>query len=1197
MLPSLRKRYTGATWRAASASPSCCTPQRTSSAASAWTLALTTTAAQLSSLSFPFAAVTAENAKQSDAWTHFAHASRQLRKAVRARSTPHTAKAPPPPEEAAKAGVAVASPSASNDLVPEEGEADDAVLEALAPSIVRRTSTAAASVALMRELGVMERAEYRAAAAITAPHPRDAIPHHRALPVPPDEWTPYLTRVCQTGIRAQVASCVIVKHLSSAFQAPAPRGGGTEAAPELPNTSAAAPTLQWSADLPPSVRLQLLSHELSRVERQRRFIGDGLRGEHLHFPLTEATGTAGASADARGAGATVKSRALLSKAWVRSALEARAIIRCCAAPWLLGDQNHHHTHSNGSGSTDISNSRTHPLRTPTATAALLTASERGVLVLCLRLAAQCHAEDIALELMEVFTRSVDAVVRRSSELSSLNRLREEELERAVEAFESWYEAEGADVYQAAMICVAQQRSHATPSSPPHGDLLMEARYGEGFARAYSFLVHWGTAIAHVSSRRDGDIAALQGSDGAPTARTSSPGSVWTTSLIQYPVITMRLLRPLAGCVDANAEHYHVVKQLYLRLLEETELAYSAEGGGAAVRQALAALLMALARVPLGAASKSTSLEDIYRRTLMRSPLEVVQHPSVVAGCLHACSAANMASRSVSLFNKLAEPSSRSLALQEESIGAVCLAQSNVSASSVLQRHFSFMQMRLPVTADVVHAGVASALRFIAGDGNTSTATTMTSAFAMLDLLTSDVAQNRVTRGTAAMNAERTFFFRVLLLIVGISEQPGGLHGGATPSLCTPAAAAVFQQWVDCVALFLEPSAAERGRGSCADGGVAKVAQSLSLATVELLQMLCLVLQRADRLAYSTSSGNEGRAAADTTAAASLSQEPLPQQSPLVKAVRRLLEAVPPPVEASAWSETLFSSFSRSLLAPATPELLTLPPAFQWRQLRERWPLAEQQRFMEAFAKLFAVTACGPQTNSSGSRAAVCMRYRDYMLLEDFYQNMRVAVEWGDEERVWGGHAASNAKEAPASLQGLIAAGLAGSTATARPLYVLSPLADIEWWLQYGAGVASAEPSQSVRTFSLPELLKIPVPPVVGCPDFPWAAVASRAAPQAETKPPTTVSLSIYSLKRWVDSVEDAVLRPSHSLFRQAVTAFMDRDALSAVPLQDEEGTDADDGGERAEEGKGGAAQVGAKRDGIEEMLVRGPTSLIYDTVQ
>ena len=145
MFPSFHKRNAAAVVRAAPAT---------------WTPALSVAAVHVSSLastaSRPLSAASEAHLRRQAsqrhaAWTQFTSASRQLRKAV------HT-----PATVAAGHQAATTSLPSSYMAVAgmEESNSDDA-LAALAPSIIRRTSTAAASAALMRELGVIYRAEYR----------------------------------------------------------------------------------------------------------------------------------------------------------------------------------------------------------------------------------------------------------------------------------------------------------------------------------------------------------------------------------------------------------------------------------------------------------------------------------------------------------------------------------------------------------------------------------------------------------------------------------------------------------------------------------------------------------------------------------------------------------------------------------------------------------------------------------------------------------------------------------------------------------------------------------------------------------------------------------------------------------------------------------------------------------------------------
>jgi hypothetical protein len=1163
-----------------------------------WTPALSASLCSLSSSSSPpvFATSVGEGRRCSHAvqraaaWTHFTNASRQLHKAVHQPSPAQGTATTPLSSYAAGYGYTQlhVTPSAVHDVLSNRVDQDDEdeALAALAPSIVCRTTTAAASATLMRELGVIDHAEYRpttvkeettttSTATATA---RGALHASSSL----SSLAPYLSRVCQTGVQARVPCCVILKHLWSPFQ-PLPQRTATMTSTtdvegrqrkrNAASADAAAPTLEWSASLPSSVRLQLISHATSQITQRRTFLQNELQGRH--------------ATRLESVPATAPTRATLSKTWQQTILEAHAVLHCCAAPWLLGDQRS----SSSVGS-------------HTAVAALLSASERNVLLASLQLAATCQAEDMGQKLMEVFLRSVDALVQRSGNPAADEAVEAEE--QRVESFEAWYEVEGIDVYEAAMRCVAQQRCHAPTVSTA-------LPLGDGFARAYGFLVHRATTAAQLSRHRrrlersDDDVVHHHdSSNGSAVSSTSSPpptvsGSVWTAALTEYPAATMRLLQPLADCVDTNADHFDVVVQLYLRLLVETDVAYSTNLDGAAtalVSSTFAALLVALSRVQLEPGSRATFLENLYRQTLLNSPLEVVQTADILAGCLRVCSAAGVASRSTSLFNKLAEPASRAIAFKEENIAAACLVQVEHQPAAVLQRCFSYLQVKLPVTADVLHASAVAAL--LSDVSLNSTATT-TVSFAMLDLLTGDVAQNRVTRGTAALTAERTFFIRVLILLARVREEQQQQLGVPT-SLRTPTAVAVFEEWVRSLALSLGAAA----HALSAARASAVVAPSLSLVTVGVLQELCIALQRGEDHSSSAAVGEH-------TSAVPL--VPTRRSCPLVEAVRRLLGCVPPPVETSVRATTMTS------LPASAGVLTTLPSAFQFRQLRDVWPLQQREAFVDAVAALFCsatpvsvAPAQDGEGRSSSSSRAVCMRYQDYKLLEEFCTSAIAAVEASSAGHVWSTTTPS-LPPAPSSLQALMARRVTGCADGGAVLHVLSPLAEVDWWVRQhrcnaaAAGPTNASPNEETRSLSL--LLGVAVPPVVGCPAHTWAAedvsvtAMGKRAPSARTQS----TVAAYWLRRWVDAVEDACVLPAHSLFRNVVSAKLDRLSIAAVPSWTIDNTSTEkreeDEDRHRQGGKvavasttttGDSTRSGEKRSGLAELFVHGPTSLVYKAV-
>lgn len=1004
-------------------------------------------------------------------------------------------------------------------------EDEDAALAALAPSIVRRTVTAAASASLMRELGVVDRAEYRPPALTATSKTSSASTSAMSM------WTPHLMRVCQTGVQAHVSSVVILRHLWSPFNTEDKEsdsgGAAGQRQQQTQREEAAAPPLRWAATLPASVRLQLVSHELTRVGRRRALTVQHLRGDGA---LTG--GGEGAPHDGH-------TRASPGAVWSQTVAEARAVLRCAAAPWLLYD-------ASGAQKQMLS--------------PLLVASERELLTACLRLAAACQSEDIGLQLMSLFLRDVDAFLR-GAPSDTLRSVAEEDAERArVEALRSWYESEGGDVYAVGMDCVAQRRTHTAPTAATSSS--SSSSHDGGFASAYSFLAHRNSTIAHLSSLEEEEEGGVSESSSitaaaavAPAPPTSTPprssGSAWSAVLSQAPRLTMAQLRPLADCVDENSDHLDVVASLFWRLLEETDIGYAAEASQE-VRSVFCAVLMAVSRVSLSAGGKRRFLDDAYRRAMQNTSSEVLHHPDVLAACLRVSGAAGLSAMSTMLFNKLAEPSSRTLAFQEENMAAACLSLNRPSA--LLQRCVSLVQIKVPLTADVPQAGVATFL-LLPPSSPTSAADT-TAAFALLDLLHGHLVQNKVTRGTALLNAERTFFLRVLTLL-------SGAHGGSssTAALQTPAAAAIFRQWL---------SELDAARRSGADrhepntphrpAGVADC--SFQPVTVGALQELCLVLERERRAAGAT---------ADTS-------------SPLAAEVRRVLAAVPSPLRSGDSATAAIAATREADADAAVPHslLLVVPPSLQWRQLKMEWPLREQCIFVDAFLDWLS--------HPSLSRAAkevktICLRYQDYVWMDELYRSSTAATAWS---------AAEKAEDRPQSLQeALQRRGVSpfnGDGSAAASVRVMTPLEEVTWWLQ---------PSAS-SCISLTEALGRSVPPVFGCPSHTWNT--GGGAPVQKS------AVAAYWLQRWLDAEEDGCMRPSHSLFRRAVAAALGRPAVAvaSAPAGEEAegfGTIVSEVGsfERGEESEANAPAAAEMKevvycDGVEDLLVHGPASPAF-TVQ
>ncbi|TPP43066.1 hypothetical protein CGC21_29820 [Leishmania donovani] len=999
----------------------------------------------------------------------------------------------------------------------------DEALALMAPPIARQASAAASSEALMRELGVFERAEYQTAAKTTdIKESPGASTDSDDAAVDFISWmatSSWVLRVCQTGIRAQVPSFVIVRHLWRPFSAAQAvtrtRSGASE--DESADEPLRAPTMEWAASLPASVRELLLSHELQRVHRRRRYINRGVCGD-------VAVSTEEISHDTDRTPVYA-----LSEMWTQTVQESRAVVLCCCAPWLL-----HYSMQASSvmESSEGESSLSHVLFSPL---------ERRVLEAGMRLCAVCQAEDVARALMAVFIRGVDSATSGASGQSrTIDALTEEG------AFTAWYATEAGTLYESAMIAAAAARTHA--------GLLASCTYfptSGGFALAYSYLIHRGLAMARLAAASGEDRDNEEVPASPPSARASHS---WLSSFMQQPRCAMRLVCALAGAVDANADHFDVVLQLYLRLVEEAGAGYNADSVDD-TRVALCAVLNALSRVPLKTQTYLDFLEDVHRRTLVHSTIDVTEHPDVLASCLRVCSAARVPNRAVTLFNKLCEPSSRAIAAEERNVAAVLL--STPTAALALQRLVSYMHTKLPVTADTVHAAAAHAL--VASTELVCSASS--TVFAFFDLLELKVAaQHHVTGRTAAYYANRTLFLRLLTLLAGVHEQRCG-GGAVREALATPAAAAVFRQWV-ASAVEHQPRATSW-------------ASALPPVMVGVLQELALELHRAARA--------DSQVGSDSF--------PAVPASSLLAAVEEVLQAAAGDLPTSVRPiGSVDDDASKNCCT-----LYCLPESLQWRQVQADWQLEEQKRFLEGVSSLLQAP------NADATAATPCLRYQDWAMLRDL--QLRCA-RMTSQEHLADAWANARPMRGPKQLQPSASTSAStctpgGVAADRAALCVLTPLAEVEWWLMQD----SASPSCALRmkTASLSETLGVAVPPAVGCPAHTWAneqAAAHGGARQRRTR------VVKYWLQRWVDSVEDNRALPLHSVFRVSVVrvlqqsvsaAFVAEEKADAAEQDAELDTPSASSGEPRNASSPDVFSGKAKRSGVETMLVRGPSSVVYNT--
>ncbi|CBZ23072.1 conserved hypothetical protein [Leishmania mexicana MHOM/GT/2001/U1103] len=994
------------------------------------------------------------------------------------------------------------------------------------PQIARQTSAAASSEALMRELGVLERAECQTAAKATdvkgspgvSPDRDDAAADVVSL-MGTSSW---VLRVCQTGIQAQVSSFVIVRHLWRPFSAAETVSQTCLASLEAKSADAPlrAPTMEWAASLPASVRELLLAHELQRVHRRRRYINRGVRGD-----VAVSTEEISRDPDRTPVHA-------LSEMWAQTVQESRAVVLCCCAPWLL----HHSTQANPAmESSEAASSLPDVLFSPL---------ERQVLEAGMRLCAVCQAEDVARALMAVFIRGVDdATSGASGQSRSIDALAEEG------AFTAWYATEAGALYESAVIAAAAPRTHA--------GLLASCTYfptSSGFPLAYSYLIHRGLTMGRLAAASGEDRDNEEVSAAPEASPPSASGSrSWLSSFMQQPRCAMRLVCALAGAVDANADHFDVVLQLYLRLVEDAGAGYNADSVDD-TRVALCAVLNALARVPLKTQTYLDFLEGVHRRTLVHSTIDVTEHPDVLASCLRVCSAARVPNRAVTLFNKLCEPSSRAIAAEERNVAAVLL--STPTAAMALQRLVSYMHTKLPVTADTVHAAAAQALvagtELVCSDSSTM--------FAFFDLLELKLAaQHHVTSSTAAYYANRTFFLRLLTLLAGVHEQRWG-GGGVREALATPAAAAVFRQWV--------ASAVEHQPRNTS------WASTLPPVMVGVLQELALELHRAVRAGSQVSSD----------------AFPAVPASSLLAAVEEVLQA------AAGDFPTSVRPIS-SVAADASQDcgtLYCLPESLQWRQVQADWQLEEQRRFLEGASSLLQAP------NTDATAATSCLRYQDWTMLRDLQLRCASVTSQEHLTDAWA-NATSRGPTDPqpsASTASTSSRTPGGVTADRATLCVLTPLAEVEWWLMQDSTSLSCAPR--MKAASLSETLGVAAPPAVGCPAHTWAS--EQAAGHGGVRQRRTRVVK-YWLQRWIDSVEDNRALPVHSVFRVSVVRVLQQSVSAAFVAEEkadaaEQDVELDAPSASSSEPRSASSpdvfSGKAKRSGVETMLVRGPSSVVYN---
>ncbi|KAG5512090.1 hypothetical protein JKF63_07554 [Porcisia hertigi] len=1065
----------------------------------------------------PASDVTTTQQQREAAWRHFAKASRQFNKSVheRSRSTRHV--------EGTTTSTVSAESALVSSVLPPDDDCDEALM-AMTPHIALHVSTAASNAALMCKLGVIERVEYQVAAKGSAvkeamsstANQEDATRDASALL----NHTDSLLRVCQTGIQAQVSSFVILRHLWGPFHAtPAVSQSslGTSVG-QGDEDPLFAPTMEWAVSLPGSIRALLLTHELQRLRRRQRYASR--RG---HTDPALATETSFYNSDKAPAYS-------LGEMWAQTARESRAVVLCCCAPWLL----RHSTHSNPS--TGGRDEASMPL-----CGTLYSPLERQMLEAGLQICEACHAEDVAQALMTVFIRDVDRVARDISSRSAHSSGQAEEAALVV-----WYTNEATSLYESAMMAAGTPRTQAVEAT---AFPLSTGSYG--FPLAYSYLIHRGVTMATLSEVTPvNDDSKDVSTPAEPVSPSLSAGRSWSSFVTQHPRSAIRLVAALSGSVGANADHFDVVLQLYLRLVEETDVGYDAESVDD-TRVALCAVLDSLARVQLKADTYLSFLEDVHRRTLVNSASDVTQHPDVLASCLRVCSVAGASSRAVALFNRLCEPSSRTIAAEERNMMAALL--STPGAPSTLQRLLSFLHTKLPVTADTVHVAAARALMSSTERVSSCESASVFSFFDILELTVA--AQHHVTAHTAASVSDRTFFLRVLAFLGGLHERR--YDGSAEcESLSAPEAAAVLRQWIASAARHQ----ADRASWACA----------LPPVTVGVLQELALELRRA----------------AQTDGPSSSDVHPAAPGSPLLALVEEVLQ------EAAVGLPTSVRAI-RSLDADALKgydTLYCLPASLQCQPQPREWPLEKQRRFVD---DAFRLLRC-PDEGTSGE--ASCIRYQDWAVLHDLHLRKTRAIAYEPLADAWVNAESKRGKRTPAS-ESTPSCTSRCVVSECPTVCVFTPLAEVHWWLLRDLDPPAHAPFMKVAC--LAESLGVVVPSVLGRPTHTWSKGAAVVESDARRRRTNAVT---YWLQRWVDSVEAGRPGSLDSVFRLSVVRMLEHsassvfaaDASTDAAAQDEgSGTPPNSSEKPSTFFSPGSAPASVKRSGLETIFVHGPSSLVY----
>lgn len=626
--------------------------------------------------------------------------------------------------------------------------------------------SSASNTALMAELGVLEVLNYSvlpplpSSLQLQQQHRDNSSAEARAEQV--KQLTPFIVQVVSAGLQSGLSSATILRHLSSAIAVAMQKEERQQQ--------------HLGSFLTMRIRLQLLQNEVARGKRHRRTMEAHLREKGCMAAASKKRSSGLRQRSPAGdAGDEASGEMPPARFWEQTTQNARDIVEICSYNWLQVRQ-------------PMKERSCDPDEVVGASVPSMTAAECQVLIESLHLCEVVGADDVAERLMNGFLASISAlkVTEWNDDLSS------------------WYDARAIEVYLSAIRCL---------SGP------MRKGRGVRFERSYAYFMHYTAALGAAERARADENVEEQA--GGPTAGSSSASSM--DALLLRPQNTIRLIAALADSIDSNVQHFDMIYQLYRELLMETDVGYE-EANYGVVSQAARSLLSCLQRIHLSSTSRLHLLEELYKYTMLNTSTEVSSSTDVRIGCLLASSAATSAPTGApptqALFNHLLSPSTRSIAFEEDHVGAATL--SSASASADFQRALSFMAMRYPLTVDIQHALAAKAILSFelslkaAGEGNGSGGgISSTSVYAILDLHRhshhwkqqhQDVTATTMELTTQG-EASRTFFLRLVALLIGIQGEASTRqqkHGAdssnkegddaSRPSLLTPEAAAVLLGW-------------------------------------------------------------------------------------------------------------------------------------------------------------------------------------------------------------------------------------------------------------------------------------------------------------------------------------------------------------------------------------------------------------------